>query len=77
MPSPTCKEQLGLAVVNYHVREPQWVFAVRHSPDFTIGGTTILSLHITLAACAHTEWSRRRNVVGVAGAGLVNFCWCQ
>ena len=27
--------------------------------------------HITLAACAPTEWSRRRNVVGVAVPALV------
>ena len=27
---------------------------------------------LTLAACAPTEWSRRRNVVGVAVPALVN-----
>src|SRR5690554_6768019 len=29
------------------------------------------SAHITLAACAPAEWSRRRNVVGVAVPALV------
>src|SRR5690554_2503592 len=30
---------------------------------------------LTLAACAPTEWSRRRNVVGVAVPALVMQCW--